>query len=531
MIKITGENLSIYDVYNIAVDKEQVELDGAQLVKVKDTYARVQKWGEAKHPIYGVNTGFGELINAIIPPQFKSELQYNLLRTHAAGSGQPFANEVVRAIMTVRLNCLMKGYSGASLEVVTLLQEFLTRDINPVIPQQGSLGASGDLSPLAHMALPLIGDGYVSFKGQTRKSSEVLEEENLKPVKPGFKEALSLINGTSGMTGAASLALVKAFRLLQTEIVASVDFVQCLGASTRAFDSRGHELKNHFGQIRIAESLRRMLDGSTLTRDHADLMKMISEQSADSDDVVNVQVFLQHAYTLRCIPQILGPVLDTLNFCRRLTEEEINSCNDNPLFFAAAEDSFHGGNFHGQYVAMAGDYLNIALTEIGVLAERQLNRLLDPHLNGDLPAFLAHGQSGLFCGFEGGQYLATSIASENLDLAAPSSVKSLPSNGQNQDVVSMGLTAARKSLQLCENVSTILGVLVAGCYQASHFVGQEKFNPAIKELHRELATLVPLYQDSTPINEHLATIRQHIISPPFAAYLDANVEFSERNVR
>jgi len=171
------------------------------------------------------------------------------------------------------------------------------------------------------------------------------------------------------------------------------------------------------------------------------------------------------------------------------------------------------------------------LTEIGVLAERQLNRLLDPHLNGDLPAFLAHGQSGLFCGFEGGQYLATSIASENLDLAAPSSVKSLPSNGQNQDVVSMGLTAARKSLQLCENVSTILGVLVAGCYQASHFVGQEKFNPAIKELHRELATLVPLYQDSTPINEHLATIRQHIISPPFAAYLDANVEFSERNVR
>lgn len=528
VVRITGENLSIYDVYNIAVNKAQVELDRAQLVKVKDTYDRVQKWGEAKHPIYGVNTGFGELINAIIPPQFKSELQYNLLRTHAAGAGQPFANEVVRAIMTVRLNCLMKGYSGASLQVVTLLQEFLNRDINPVIPQQGSLGASGDLSPLAHMALPLIGDGYVSFKGDTRRSSEVLEEESLKPVIPGFKEALSLINGTSGMTGAASLALVKAFRLLQTEIVASVDFVQCLGASTRAFDSRGHELKNHIGQVKIAESLLRMLDGSTLTRDHADLMRSVSEQSADSDEVVNVQVFLQHAYTLRCIPQILGPVLDTLNFCRKLTEEEINSCNDNPLFFAEAEDSFHGGNFHGQYVAMAADYLNIALTEIGVLAERQLNRLLDPHLNGDLPAFLAHGQSGLFCGFEGGQYLATSIASENLDLAAPSSVKSIPSNGQNQDVVSMGLTAARKSLQLCENVTTILGVLVAACYQASYFVGQEKFNPAIKELHQELSTLVPLYQDSSPMNEQLATIRQHIVGQPFSAYLDANVEFNGR---
>ncbi|MGB9182075.1 MAG: aromatic amino acid ammonia-lyase [Pyrinomonadaceae bacterium] len=530
-MNIKGENLSIYDVYSIAVNGEGVQLDQTQLEKVAKTYKRVQQWGEAKQPIYGVNTGFGELVYSIIPPQFKSELQYNLLRTHAAGGGEPFSDEVVRAIMAVRLNCVMKGYSGTSPEAVTLLKEFLNRGIHPVIPQQGSLGASGDLSPLAHMSLPLIGDGYVRFKGQVRRSAEVLEEENLKPIKPGFKEALSLINGTSAMTGAASVALVKAFKLLKLSVVASVDFIQCMGGSTRAYDPRGHALKNHSGQIHIASLLQGLLNGSPRTREHAELMQTIYNESAYSDDVVDTKVYLQGAYTLRCIPQILGPVLDTMNFCQKLLEEEINSCNDNPLFFDEAEDSFHGGNFHGQYIAMASDYMNIALTEIGVLAERQVNRLLDPHINGDLPAFLAHGQSGLFCGFEGGQYLATSIASENLDLAAPCSVKTIPSNGQNQDVVSMGLNSARKSLQLCENVTTILGVLVAACNQASHFIGQEQFNAPVQLLHKELATIVPLYEDSTPINEHMAKVRTYLTTRQAWSFLDDHVDLGEKNKR
>jgi tyrosine 2,3-aminomutase len=530
-MRIKGENLSVYDVYDIAVNGESVELDSVQLDKVKKTYDRVQKWGEAKQPIYGVNTGFGELIHAIIPPQFKSELQYNLLRTHAAGGGPSFPDAIVRAIMTVRLNCLMKGYSGASVEVVTLLKEFLNRGIHPVIPQQGSLGASGDLAPLAHMALPLIGDSYVSYKGQIRRSAEVLEEEGLKPLKPGFKEALCLINGTSAMTGTASIAVVRAFKLLQTELLASADFLQCLGGSTRAFDHRGHALKNHFGQMKVAEQLRSLLWGSTLTREHNELMEEIYKQVADSDSVVDTEVYLQHAYTLRCIPQILGPVLETLEFCRERIEEEVNSCNDNPLFFEEAADSFHGGNFHGQYMAMACDFMNVAIAEIGVLAERQVNRLLDPALNSGLPAFLAHGESGLFCGFEGGQYLATSIASENLDLAAPSSIKTIPSNGQNQDVVSMGLISARKSLQLCENVQTIVGVLVASCYQASFFVGQEKFNEVTRELHTRLSAMLPRYDDSTPINEYLATVRQYIGGQPMWDYLNSNVKVEDRKAK
>ena len=517
---IKGENLSVFDVYDIAINGEKVELSDDKIAKVRETYNKVQEWGEAKQPIYGVNTGFGELVPSIIPPQYKSELQYNLLRTHAAGGGTPFPDEIVKAIMTVRLNCVIKGYSGTSVEAVNLLKESINRGICPIIPQQGSLGASGDLSPLAHMALPMIGDGYVNYKGERRKSRDVYEIENLELLVPGFKEALSLINGTSAMTGVASIAMVRAFRLLQLSLFASVNFLQCLGGSTRAFDNSGHSLKNHHGQVRIAANLRNGLTDSTLTHDHLDLMKAITEKVGDSDEVVDTKVFLQHAYTLRCIPQILGPVVDTLIFCKRMVEEEVNSCNDNPLFFEKAEDSFHGGNFHGQYVAMASDYLNIAVTEIGVLAERQVNRLLDPHLNKPLPDFLAHGESGLFCGFEGGQYLATSIASENLDLAAPSSVKSIPSNGQNQDVVSMGLNSARKSLQLCENVTTILGVLVASCYQASYFIGQEKFNPIVSKINDDLKKLLPQYNDSTPINEYLATVREFVQSEEMINHLD-----------
>lgn len=511
-MKIYGEGLTVYDVYQVAFKKEIIELDLDQLVAVNITYEHVQEWGEAKYPIYGVNTGFGELIPIVIPPQFKSELQYNLIRSHAAGGGEPFCDEVVRAIMLSRLNCLMKGYSGISVQTVELLREFLNRGIHPVIPQQGSLGASGDLAPLAHMALALIGEGSVRFKGHLRPTSEVLEEEGLKPIKPGFKEGLSLINGTSAMTGTASLVIVKAFQLLKTELLASAAFVQCLGGSTRAFDSRGHELKNHTGQVMIAEHLRSLLAESTLTHEHGDLVRSITEKSGNSDEVVDTGVFLQNAYTLRCIPQILGPVFDALNYCRKLVEEELNSCNDNPLFFDRPEETFHGGNFHGQYVAMASDFLNIALTEIGVLAERQVNRLVDPHTNGNLPAFLAHGQTGLFCGYEGAQYLATSVASENLDLAAPSSVKSIPSNGQNQDVVSMGLNAARKSWQLCENVGTILSVLVAACHQASFFIGPEKFNSPVRQLHDELSAFVSQYTDDHALSETISQVRNFLLS-------------------
>jgi histidine ammonia-lyase/tyrosine ammonia-lyase len=509
---IRGEGLTIDDVALVARQGVHVELDEDQMIMVEEASRRIQKWGAEGQPIYGVNTGFGEMVFMNIPPRFETELQDNLLRTHAAGGGELFSDEAVRAMQVSRLNCLIKGYSGIGTDTLRLMGELLNRGIHPVVPQQGSLGASGDLAPLAHLALPLIAAGRVRKDATIRPSAEVLAEEGLTPVRMGYKSGLALINGTSAMTGVSALALVRARRLVRLALWASAAFVQVMGGSTGAFAERGHALKNHQGQSTVAALVLRLLAGSDLTREHADVMALISAE-ANGDNVTPVKDYLQNAYTLRCVPQILGPVLDTMDYCQRLVEEELNSCNDNPLIFDTPETVFHGGHFHGQYMAMASDFLNIALTEVGVLAERQLNRVLDPHLNKNFPAFLALGDEGLFSGLQGSQYLATSIASENLDLAAPASVKSIPSNGQNQDVVSMGLIAARKSLRLVDNVNIIVSVLVAACYQAATITGIERFSPPVRGLLELLATKTPGYRDDEGIaSDFLATIRDTVLS-------------------
>lgn len=507
MLQVQGEGLTVEDVRRVAVGREPVQISDKQLGKVGNTCERIQQWGRDGHPIYGVTTGFGELVYMTIPSKFETELQENLLRSHAAGAGDPFPEDVVRAIMVARLNCLSKGYSGIGTETLELMAELLNRGIHPVVPQQGSLGASGDLAPLSHLALPLIGAGRVTYRGEVRDSAEVLAAEGLTPVKLGYKDGLALINGTSGMTGVASLAMLRAERVLRLALWATGAFVQVLRGSTRPFEHEGNALKNHHGQTLVARVIRETLAGGSLTRDHEDVMRAITEAS-QGGEVVDSQEYLQNAYTLRCVPQILGPVVDALAYSRRIVEEELNSTNDNPLIFDSPETIFHGGNFHGQYVAMSSDFLNIAVTEVGVLAERQLNRILDPHLTTSLPAFLALGDEGLFCGLEGAQYLATSIASENLGLATPASIKTIPSNGQNQDVVSMGLIAARKSLTLTENVHTIVSVLVAACYQASTIVGIDQFSPATRPLLERIAKDVPQYRDDQGvIGDFLATIR------------------------
>ncbi|MFI9511234.1 tyrosine 2,3-aminomutase [Nocardia sp. NPDC052566] len=511
-MRIRGDDLTIADLYSVAVQGEQVQMDDVQLKIVAETCDRIQRWAADQHPIYGATTAFGEMVRMSIPPRYETRLQENLLRSHAAGGGTLFPDDVVRAILVARLNCLIKGYSGVGVDILQLMGEFLNRRIHPVVPQQGSLGASGDLAPLSHLALPLIGAGRVRYRGEILSAAEVLAVQGLKPVRLGYKAGLALINGTSAMTGTASLAVMRAERLLRLALWASAAFIQLMRGSTGAFDDRGHSLKNHKGQTAIAAVIRKLLSGSELTLEHRDVMREITKIVGTDTEIVETPRYLQNAYTLRCVPQILGPVLDALGYCRRIVEEELNSCNDNPLIFDTPENIFHGGNFHGQYVAMSSDFLNIALTEIGVLAERQLNRLLDPHLNIEYPAFLALGDKGLFSGLQGSQYLATSIAAENLDLAAPVSVKTIPSNGQNQDVVSMGLIAARKSLQLADNVQTIVSVLVAACYQAAAMTGFSRFSPGVRGLFDLLSEKVSPYRDDEAVaSDFLVTVRKAVL--------------------
>ncbi|MEU4745471.1 aromatic amino acid ammonia-lyase, partial [Actinosynnema sp. NPDC023658] len=359
-----------------------------------------------------------------------------------------------------------------------------------------------------HMALPISGEGRVVHGGVQRDSAGVLAELGLEPVTLGFKEGLALINGTSASTGAAVVALVRAEALLRLAVFLSGLYVQCLRGSTRAFDPRGHELKGHPGQIAVASALRELLEGNDLTREHVDLMNEISARTQDTEGVVDAGVYIQSAYSLRCVPQVLGPIHDTMRYCRTVLTRELNSSNDNPLIFETAEESFHGGNFHGQYVGMACDYLGIALTEVGVLVERQINRLVDPHLNGELTDFLALDDSGLSSGLSGTQYLATSIAAENLDLAAPASVKTLPSNAGNQDIVSMSLNSARKALTLCENVGSMLAVLAGCLFQASHLLGPQRLSPAAAAWHSALAEHVTAYRDEAPVYEMVDRVRE-----------------------
>ncbi len=522
-VRVGSSPLDLDQVRSV-IEGAEVVLDPDALARVHKTHLRVQSWGAERRPIYGVNTGFGEMVHVSIPPAHKTALQVNLVRGHAAAGGTLLPEPVVRATMLARLNSLMQAHSGVSTRVLEILAALLNHRICPAVPEQGSLGASGDLAPLSHIAACLIGEGEVVIDGRRAPVAPVLAELGISPIALGYKEGLALVNGTSATTGAAVVALLNAQRSVRMAVFLSSIMVQCLRGSTSAYEHNGHALKGHSGQIGVAAALRRLVAGSGLVQRHADIMEKVRATAGDTNDLVETGVYLQHAYTLRCVPQILGPVVDTLAFCATTLRTEINSVNDNPLFFGAAEETFHGGNFHAQYPAMACDYLAIAMIETGVLAERQLNRLVDPALNAPLPDFLALSESGLSMGLMGAQYLATSIASENLDLAGPSSVKSLPSNGQNQDVVSMGLNAARRCLRLDDNVRTILGVLGAACFQAMTIIGPEQFAEQANRWYSLVAADTDPYDESSPVHHFLDTVRSTMFQDECTSLVDESVQ-------
>jgi histidine ammonia-lyase/tyrosine ammonia-lyase len=516
---LLGNWLNLEDHYNIVKNNIKIIIDDDTYKKINDTHNRLKQWINSGNAVYGVNTGFGELVNVYIPFDKMKKLQLNLVKSHAAGQGNFFDEEITRSIILSRLNYLIKGYSGVSTNLVKLLESFLNLNILPIIPKQGSVGASGDLVPLAHLALALTGDGFVKYKGNIVPTETALKKENITPIELSPKEGLAMINGTSAMTGAAAIAIIRAFKLLKLSIMTSSLYVQILKGSKEAFKHRGHKLKNHNGQIKVAKLIRELISGSKLTVSQQKLINQMHKK-VESNQITSTDIYIQDAYSLRCIPQILGPVLDTFNFVKNNIENELNSCNDNPLLFEEPNKNFHGGNFHGQYIAMSCDQMNIAIAELGVLAERQINRLLDPHLNTDLPAFLASGTPGLNCGFEGAQYLATSIVSENFDLAAPSSIKSISSNGANQDIVSMGLISARKSLKLNENVFNILSLLTLSTFQASCFRNSNDFSSKGQTILNQLSNVIEEYKEEIYFNKYHNNLKLYIESNEFDNFIN-----------
>ncbi len=461
-LHINGNDLALETVREVALERRPVLLAPDARQGVGRARAVVDALVASDKISYGITTGVGKLSDVRIPHEQIHELQINLLRSHAVGVGSPLSVAETRAMMLLRANSLSKGYSGVRPVVIDTFCEMLTRGVTPAVPSQGSVGASGDLAPLAHLALVLIGEGEcIAENGGRISGAEAMRRADIKPLVLEAKEAVSLINGTQAMLGVGVLALLSAEILVDSADVISALTLDALRGTDVAFDERIHKVRPHHGQNLSAANLRKLLEGSEIRRSHIACRRV------------------QDAYSLRCIPQVHGAVRDTLAYCRRVMEIEANSAVDNPLVFAtgsvgtaAAEingDALSGGNFHGEPLAFALDFLAIALSALAGISERRIERLVNPDLNEGLPAFLAPG-AGLNSGFMMAQVTAAALVSENKVLAHPASVDSITTSGNKEDYVSMGMTAALKLRRIVENTRSVLAIEAMAAAQALDFL-------------------------------------------------------------
>jgi histidine ammonia-lyase len=449
-VELTGEHLTITDVWDVAVDRRPVVL-GAE-GRERAAAARAFLESQAGDHTYGVNTGFGRFVSESIPPEQAAELQLRLLRSHACGVGEPYPDEVVRAAMLLRANTLAKGYSGARVETIALLVDALGAGIVPRVPSRGSVGASGDLAPLAHLALPLVGEGEAAVDGRMMSGAEALATVGLKPITLAAKEGLSLVNGTQFMTAMASLALVRAQRLARTADVACAMSVEALQGTPMSFHPAIHAARPLPGQMQSAETLRALLEGSAIVESHRWCDKV------------------QDAYSLRCAPQVHGASRDLIDHVERTVAVELNAATDNPLVLLDQELIVSNGNFHGQPVAMGLDCLAIACAELASISERRTERLVNPSLSDGLPPFLVAREEGLNSGFMIPQYVAAALVSENKALSHPASVDSIPTSAGQEDHVSMGNAAGLKALQVVANGERVLAIELLAGAQAVEFL-------------------------------------------------------------
>ncbi len=500
-LHINGNDLTLDAVREVAVERRPVLLDPDAREAVNRARAVVDALVANNKVSYAITTGVGKLSDARIVGDQIRELQTNLVRSHSVGVGEPLSIAEARAMMLLRANSLSKGYSGVRGVVMDALCEMLNRGVTPMVPSQGSVGASGDLAPLAHLALALIGEGEcVDDKSQRIASAEALRRAQIKPLVLEAKEAVSLINGTQGMLAVGVLALLAAERLADSADVIGALTLDALRGTDVAFDERIHKVRPHNGQLTTAANLRKMLEGSQLRESHRDCDRV------------------QDAYSLRCMPQVHGAVRDTLAHCREVMEIEVNSAVDNPLVFVKNPKQAHGegdvlsgGNFHGEPLAFVLDFLGIALTALAGISERRIERLVNPALNEGLPPFLAPG-AGLNSGFMMPQVTAAALASENKVLAHPASVDSITTSGNKEDYVSMGMTASLKLKRIVENTRKVMAIEAMAAAQALDFLAPLKTSKRGQAAHAAIRAVCPtmerdrvMYQDFVRIAEVIAS--------------------------
>ncbi len=433
MIIIDGDSLTLEDVHKVARRLEPVELSHFSVEKINKSRETLEKLLREEKIMYGVNTGFGALANKVISREKLLELQRNIVLSHSAGIGDYLPDDIVRAMIVIRANSLAKGYSGVRKVVIEKLLELLNKNIIPLVPEKGSVGASGDLAPLSHITMAIIGEGKVKYNGKIVN----VKETDFLPIHLEEKEGLSLLNGTQFMSAHLSLIVRDSLKLMKIATLIAASSVDVLLGTDTAYDERIHLVRPHPGQIKIAQSLREFLSGSEIRESHRNCRKV------------------QDAYTLRTIPQVYGAVLDTIEWCAEIVKREINSATDNPLVF---EEVLSGGNFHGEPLALCADYLSIALTDLGNMVERRIDRLVNSNTNEGLPPFLAEGEEGLNSGLMIWQYTAAALCNENKVLSHPASADTIPTSAYQEDHVSMGANAVRKLAKIYDNVVSLLAI-------------------------------------------------------------------------
>lgn len=470
MVELTGRSLTLAQAKQVIDEKVFVTLSQESMDRVKKSREAVERIVKEKRVVYGINTGFGKFSDVLIDPEDVEELQLNLIHSHACGVGDPFPENVSRAMLLLRANALLKGYSGVRPVIVERLVEFLNKEIHPVVPQQGSLGASGDLAPLSHLALALMGEGQVHYRGEIHDTLTVLSKENIFPIQLQAKEGLALINGTQAMTAMGVIGYLEAEELAhQSELIASLT-MEGLRGITDAFDEDVHLARGYTQQVDTASRIRGYLTGSKLTTRQGELR-------------------VQDAYSLRCIPQVHGASWQALDYVKEKLEIEMNAATDNPLIFEDGEKIISGGNFHGQPIAFAMDFMKIAVAELANISERRVERLVNPQLN-DLPPFLSP-EPGLQSGAMIMQYCAASLVSENKTLAHPASVDSIPSSANQEDHVSMGTIGSRHAYQILQNTRRVVAIELVCSLQAVEHRGVDLMAPSTRRFYDEARKIIP----------------------------------------
>jgi len=494
-VLIDGESLTIEDVVLVARKGAKVEVSRKAATRVKQSRELLEQLVKQKKTIYGVTTGFGAFGNVAIAQKNLKKLQSNLIRSHSVAVGKPADKETVRAMMMLRANTLAKGYSGVRLKTLETLVEMLNKGVYPIIPEKGSVGASGDLAPLSHMTLVLIGEGEAEYKGKTMSGQEAMKAAGIQPVQLEAKEGVALNNGTQFMTAIAALTINDAEKIIAIAEAAAAMSSEALMGIADAFDERIHRARPHHGQSVCAQNLRSMLKGSRLVM--------------SGNEATEKRMHPQDPYSLRCTPQVLGSVRDAISYAKKIVATEINSATDNPLVFADDGVCLSGGNFHGQPIAVAMDFLALALTAIGNISERRIARLIDENLNRGLPPFLLYHKAkrGIESGFMALQYTAAALTSENKALSHPASVDSIPTSANFEDFVSMGPIAARKAAEILRNVEQIIAIeLLCALQGADLRGGSTKLGRGTWAVYKLVRRRVPMLKEDSPLSKDVKEI-------------------------